>query len=307
MAAAAALTLVPIVALLGRPYMQGREAHGERSLQDVMAGSASGRDYGDAHFRLATYGWRSDPRRPPERALLPGASSVVLGAAAIVPPLTPVSIATLVSGAFAFDWSLGLKGLTYPHLYGHSAVYRGMRVAARFAAMVDAALAMLAAYGARRLLRVVRTPRGRAIACGVLCAGVLFDLRMDPMLHPYIESVPGIYRSVTPQMVLAEMPDGHVLDSMYFSTRHWARLLDGYSGYFPYIPDLGTAQREFPGADSIAMFHKVGATHVTYTCAWETQPGRCDTVLRELAANPSLELVASDQWQNAPVVLYRLR
>jgi hypothetical protein len=306
-AAGAAVTLLPIVAILGVPYIQSREAHGERSVQEVSDGSASPRDYADAHIRLVTYQWQSGRYHHVERELFPGTSSFALSAAAIVPPLTPVSIATLVTGAFAFDWSLGLRGLTYPHLYKNSAVYRGMRVAARFAAMVDAMLAMLAAYGARRLLRLARASRTRGIACAILCGGVLFDLHMDPRLQPYIAEVPRIYRSVTPDMVLAEMPDGHVLDSMYFSTRHWARLLDGYSGYFPSAPDFDRAKREFPSPQAIAILRQRGATHVTYNCAWEKYPWRCENVMLELAANPSLELVASDRRHGPPVALYRLR
>jgi hypothetical protein len=303
----AALVLLPIIAMLGVPYMKGREAHGERSLKEVSDGSASPRDYGDAHIRLVAYQWQSGKYHHAERELFPGSSSLVLGTAGILPPLTPVAIATLVSGAFAFDWSLGLKGLTYDDLYRRSSVYRGLRVVARFSAMVDAALAFLCAFGAKRILARAQKPATRAVTCAALCLIVLVDLHMDPMLHPYPPDAPGIYGAVTPQMVLAEMPDGHVIDSMYFSTRHWARLLDGYSGYFPSAPDLDTAKREFPSPTSVAILRQRGATHVTYNCAWEARRGRCDNVLRELAANPSLELVARDLWQQAEVRLYRIK
>jgi len=200
-----------------------------------------------------------------------------------------------------------VKGLTYDDLYRRSSVYRGLRAVSRFSVMVDAALAFLAAFGARRVLGLARGPATRAIVCAALCGIVLVDLRMDPRLQPYPEDAPAIYRVVRPQMVLAEMPDGHVLDSMYFSTRHWAKLLDGYSGYFPGAPDFERAKREFPSPESVAILRSRGATHLTYNCAWETGRGRCENVLRALEANPSLELVALAHWQQAQVSLYRIK
>ena len=306
-AGGAALVLLPIVAALGVPYLKSREAHGERSLTEVSEGSASPRDYGDATVRLVTYRWQSRKHHHVERELFPGSSSLVLGAAGILPPLTPVTIATLVTGAVAFDWSLGVKGLTYDDLYHRSSVYRGLRVVSRFSVMVDTALAFLAAFGARRVLGLAHGRATRAVVCAALCGIVLVDLRMDPRLQPYPADAPAIYRAVRPQMVLAEMPDGHVLDSMYFSTRHWARLLDGYSGYFPSAPDFDRAKREFPSPESIAILRNRGATHLTYNCAWETRRGRCEHVLRDLEANPSLELVALARWQQAQVSLYRIK
>ena len=305
--AGAGLVLLPIVAVLGVPYMKSREAHGERSLKEVSDGSASPRDYGDAHIRLVAYRWQSGAYHHAERELFPGSSSIGLGAAGILPPLTPVAIATLLTGALAFDWSLGLKGLTYDDLFRRSSVYRGLRVVARFSAMVDAALAFLCAFGAKRILGLAHKPVTRAAICAALCLIILVDLHMDPMLRPYPPDAPGIYRVVTPQMVLADMPDGHVIDSMYFSTRHWARLLDGYSGYFPSAPDFDVAKREFPSPESVEILRRRGATHLTYNCAWEARQGRCDDVLRELTANPSLELVARSRWQQAEVRLYRLK
>src|SRR5258708_35396634 len=94
--------------------------------------------------------------------------------------------------------------------------------------MVDSALAFLFAFGAKGILGLRHKPVTRAAICAALCLIILVDLHMDPMLRPYPPDAPGIYRVVTPQMVLADMPDGPVIDSMYFSTRPWARLLDRF-------------------------------------------------------------------------------
>jgi hypothetical protein len=300
------LVLGPVATALAIPYLGTRTIHGERTEQEVYEGSADGRDYGDATSRLRTYAGRPGHHHV-ERELFPGTSSIVLAAIGTVPPLSGVAIATLISGAAAFDWSLGFKGVTYGVLYRSLAPYRGMRVPARFSALVDAALAILGAFGAWRVLRTVSSETVRTALVALMAVGVLLDLRMDPDLQLYLSSIPTIYRSVGSDMVLADMPDGHTVDYMYFSTRHWAHLLGGYSGYFPPAPDLDRAKREFPSPESIAILHRLGATHLTYNCAFDPPEERCRNTLRQLDANPTIELVTADQWRGAEVRLYRFK
>jgi hypothetical protein len=317
--AGAAVVLLPIIGGLAAAYLQGRQLHGDRSLQDVADGSASAREYRHATWRLVTYQWQPRFSHHGERELFPGATPVVLGAIGMAPPLEPVVIATVVGGAAAFDWSLGLKGLTYGKLYNLSPAYRGMRVAARFTVMVEAALSLLAGFGASRILRL-RFWRGRAEATGravatrgVLCAAlgaaVLFDLRMDLPLQGYPRGVPHIYRYVEPTMVLEELPGGHTLDYMYLSTRHWAKLLTGYSGFGTDLSVLEAAEAAFPAPEAIATFRRLGATHLTYNCGFEKANGKtdadCDRVFDALRRNPSIGLVASEWWKGNLIRLYR--
>jgi hypothetical protein len=105
-------------------------------------------------------------------------------------------------------------------------------------------------------------------------------------------------------MVLAELPRSHDVDYMYFSTRHWARLLGGYSGFIPGDERLEAALREFPSPSSIARFRALGATHVTYNCRFEENT--CEMVLGALDANPDLRLVADEHWGSGPVRLYQI-
>ncbi|MGH9411725.1 MAG: hypothetical protein ACRD1V_20000, partial [Vicinamibacterales bacterium] len=216
-AAATLAVLVPALLLLGIPYVKGLAIRGERGRAEVMAGSADPQDYGHAHWRLASYHWMSRTNHRGERELMPGISSVALAAAGAVPPLGASSIALLVSGAAAFDWSLGLKGLTYGALYDHSAAFRGMRVPARFSAIVGCALALLGAFGARRILRLGQTRRAQTITCALLAGLVLMDLRVAPDIGPRAVSIPSIYNRVTPNMVLAELPRDHEFEYLYFS------------------------------------------------------------------------------------------
>ncbi len=318
--AGVAVVLVPIAGGLAVAYMEGREAHGDRNIHEVADGSASAREYGDATGRLVTYQWQPRFTHHPERELFPGATPVALGAVGVVPPLAPAVIATVVAGAAAFDWSLGLRGLTYGKLYDLSPAYRGMRVPARFTVMVEAALALLAGIGAARLLRFryFRSKSGtrgsavaRGVVCAALCAAVLVDLRMDPQLQGYPRGVPRIYRHVKPRMVLAELPGGHPVDYMYFSTRHWAKLLDGYSGFGPDLTVLNAAEAAFPDPEAIATFRRLGATHLTYNCALDKASGRteadCARVFQALAMNRSLALIASEPWKDSVVRLYAYR
>ena len=53
-------------------------------------------------------------------------------------------------------------------------------------------------------------------------------------------------------MVLAELPRRMTPDYMYFSTRHQARLLGGYSGFVPWEPQVWEAFDAFPTPAGIA-------------------------------------------------------
>jgi hypothetical protein len=305
---AAAVVLLPAIAGLGAPYLRSREARGERSLGEVQAGSAIPADYGATHFRLTSYSWHSRRGNHGERELFPGTSTLALGALGIAPPLTGASIAMIVAGSATFDWSLGLNGLTYGQLYAHSLVYRGMRAPARFTAVLGCALALLGAVGARRLIQWGRSPRAQAVICASLAIAVLFDLRVDARLQPYFPTIPPIYAQVTPQMVLAELPrGGHEFDYLYFSTTHWANLLGGYSGFMPWDQDLESGFEYFPAPAALDRLRAHGATHVTYTCAFESSEARCGRVMKMLEETPALELVATGRWQREPVVLYRFK
>lgn len=82
-------------------------------------------------------------------------------------------------------------------------------------------------------------------------------------------------------------------------------------GYFPDLSDYNRAQDAFPSPQSIDGFRRLGATHLTYNCAFEIANGHsepvCKGIIAVLDANPSLELVASERWNGAQAGLYRLK
>jgi len=306
-AAVAAAVAAPAFAGLGIPYMKARSVRGERTIKEVLDLSALGSDYGHAPAKLANYGRPGARGHIAERELFPGTSTLMLAAAGAVPPLPLVSIGALFGGASAFDWSLGLNGLSYRRLYHAHAVFRGMRVTARFSVMVGTALIVLGAIGVARLMRRLPGPRSRAAACAALALLVLFDLRLDPRLQAYPEGIPPIYASVTPDMVLIELPVDPQFDFMYFSTTHWAPLVGGYSGYPKYSDPLMWGWKAWPAPESLDHFRHAGATHLTYNCALEEFPWRCGIALQMLDAAPQLELVASGLWQGKQTRLYRYK
>ena len=308
--ATAGAIVLPAVLGLGIPYLKTREARGERGLEEVWSGSALPGDYADTHIRMRSdlwHLWHSGKGNRNERELFPGVSTLALAGLGLAPPLTGAAVATAIAGAITFDWSLGFNGLTYDDLYKRSVVHRGMRVPARFSVVVGAALALLAGFGARRLIRLGRSPAAHNAIGATLAVLVLFDLRFDARLQPYYGSIPSIYARVTSDMVLAEYPREHDTDYMYFATRHQARLLGGYSGFVPNQPELWAAFDALPGPAGVAALRQLGATHLTYNCRFERRERSCAWMTDQFDGNPTLELVASERWEGKEVRLYRFR
>lgn len=305
--ACAVAIALPAFVGLAWPYLQARDIRGERGRAEIRVFSATPQNYGDAHGRLVEY--RGFPRRDHkvERELFPGTTTIVLAGIGAIPPLSAATIGTLTAGALTFDWSLGFNGLTYDDLYKRLSIVRGMRVPARFSAILGAGLALLGAVGASRLLARTKGRATRATACAALSALVLFDLRMSPGLGDYPTGFPPIYSAVSPSMVLVEMPDNHPIDYMYFSTTHWAQMLGGYSGFIKYSETLMQGYEAWPDPQAIDLFRRAGATHLTYNCAFEVSATRCAVTLDRLADNPSLVLVASGRWQGKETRLYRIK
>ena len=253
------------------------------------------------------------PRRPTsgtgsrghrtERELFPGTSTIVLAAAGLMPPLTAATIATIVAGAITFDWSLGFKGLTYDDLYKRSTVYRGMRVPARFSVLVGAALALLAAFGARRAPAAGPHASGARGLCSALTLVVLFDLRLDPQL--------GLLADDPVDLLAGHARHGArgVAASSDRSTSCTSRRTTGRGCWAATAASsVGDAAEDgwkaFPSPAATGAAPR-GATHLTYNCALEERQNRCAAVFESLDGDPGLELVASERWERADVRLYR--
>ena len=313
-ALAAAIAAGSAIVLVGGsitavPFMRSQTDRGERSVDEVRAGSAVPSDYLAATEGLAMYRGVL-PRSRNERELFPGTATLALGLAGAMPPMSLGTIVLVAGTAVAFDGSLGSNGLIYDDLYAYALPFRGMRVPARFAALVGSGLILLSAYGARRVFLLGRTPRRQAALFALLSASALVDLRSEVGLMPYFATVPPIYSNVKPDMVLAELPTpvAATVACMYFSTFHWARLINGYSGNFP--AGYGNLKGEMdllPTTPLLAQLRQRGATHITVNCRLFSDRSKCAAVLAAMDDMPELVRIADARWEGAEVRLYTLR
>jgi len=286
------------------PYMASRASRGDRALSSLGAGSAFPSNYADTHRRMAAYPWRSRVANHPERELHPGISTVLLALGGIVIAPTAITVALVCGAVAAFDWSLGVNGVTYQLLYEFVLPYRGIRVPARFSVLLGSCLILLGGFGVSSVLSRLR-PKTSNIAFAAVAIAVILDLRMTTVLVEYWSTVPAIYQDVRADMVLAEFPAGHAIDYMYFSTTHWARLVGGYSGYIPVDSELDSASM-FPSAAALASLRERGATHLTYNCAFERSPERCVHTLTQLDSSALIDVVSTARWNGTEVRLYKL-
>jgi hypothetical protein len=177
---------------------------------------------------------------------------------------TPRSLAgfCLAAAGTAFLLSLGpsaramgsLIGAPGPYtlLYWHVPGFDGLRVPARYSMVVMLFGAAAAGYGAVVVERAWRRGGALVIAAAVF---MLVEANAAPLpmnageddpdyvapSGPLLTgaNVPAVYRyarALPPDAVLAEFPFGswpHEIRYVYYSTEHWRRLINGYSGVFP--------------------------------------------------------------------------
>jgi hypothetical protein len=310
--AALAGALALVLALpLARTYSSAKL--GDREADTVAYYSATAADYLRAHPRSATWGHRTLPGRMPERALFPGAVILLLAAIALIPPLGPTRAAYFGALLVTFEISRGFNSVVYPYLYDWLPFFRGLRVPARASILVGLTLALLSAFGVRRVLagRSAWLQRG---ALALLVAAIAIDLRPVLRLEPVWPQPPPIYGLVSGarDVVLAEFPFGGNptrftpnVPYMYFSLWHWAPIINGYSGHSPPGQlDFETAIGSFPAPSAVELLRERGATHVTINCA--LYRGGCEDLVATVDALPAFRVVASGKWNGAPVRLYEL-
>jgi hypothetical protein len=277
-AAVAAVMTAP----LAWPYLQVRQAQGERTYAEMAVFSARPQQYLVAHSTRTTYYSVLPGPHEGERELFPGILVVALAMVAVWPPLSASRIAYTLGLLFAFDASLGMHGSIFPALAQHVLPFRGLRVPARFSMLVGLSLAILAGFGTARLgARVPR--RWLKYAFGAtLVAIVLFESRVTlsfkdvPAPHPIYRWFEG-----RPAGVIAELPplageaDGLAADVHYLypATFHWQRMLNGNSGYFPmsHLRFCAT-MRTFPDDRAISLLQRRGVDYVVIHEEYYGQP-----------------------------------
>jgi hypothetical protein len=175
--------------------------------------------------------------------------------------------------------------LPAPYAFFYEVVpgFDGVRVPARFAMIVALMLAVAAALAAAKFLR------GRRGIVTLAAVSILFVIEASvstfglngqgvgkqhvlPEARVYRPSrAPGIYNRVAAlprDAVLLELPFGDPdwdIRSVYYSTVHWRRLVNGYSGFFPPgygLMALGLVDPARDPSVSTQVLYGSGATHV---------------------------------------------
>jgi hypothetical protein len=265
LAAGAVLAAAVLVPLLS-PYQHARRELGERSPAEIEAFSSRPRDYLVAQTSNATWGRALGSGTHGPEDSFPGLLIVVLALVALWPPWSVPRMAFAAGLVFAFDVSLGSHGHVFPVLYRALMPFRGLRAPGRMSMFVGLSLAVLAGYGVARLMAPIRRSWARYLIAAVAAVVVLAEARTTITL----ERVPpphDIYRwfEGRPAGVLAELPATEDQEALftYYSTLHWQRLINGYSGAVP--PGHEAFKRSmvtFPDDQSVQLLRSRGAHYV---------------------------------------------
>jgi len=269
---AGALVALAVCAPLAAPYRAAARTVGERSSDEVRDWSARPADFLRAHPANALYG---DPANPGEgeRRLFPGVVAPALALAALAPPWSSVAVAYAATGAASFDLALGVNGAGYGALFSRVPLLHALRVPARFAMLFNLALAVLAGLGVARLCRRRSAGAQIAIVAVAIALAVVESRPRALELREIDDHAPPIYHWLAsqPPGVVCEYPVGSIEGRlvpqdptyMYYSTRHWRPLVNGYSGFQPPSYDeLVHALGGFPDDASIAYLRERGVRYL---------------------------------------------
>jgi hypothetical protein len=269
--AALAVAIVGVVgAAYSAAFSQAVGRLGGRDLDEVAAYSARPASYLAAAGANRLYGGVTSRFYRLELALFPGACAIVLLVAGAWPPLNRTRLAYLLLLAFSVAASMGVHTFVYRLLY-LLPPFHNVRVPGRFGAVVMAAVAVLAAFGAGRLLGAIARAPARRAALAAIIAVLAAEYASAPPLMSVVQQPPQPYRelralpigpTVEFPMPAADALPGPDPTYQYWSTFHWFPLLNGYSGYYPerYIALLD-ALKTPRSLEWLAMLERAGTRY----------------------------------------------
>ncbi len=302
-----------LVAPVALPYFSAREAVGERPRFEIEFYSATPQDYMSAHPRNAMFGELTAFRRHQERELFQGVVVPLIALIALWPPLSAARIGYLLALLLAFEASLGFNGFSYRWLHEYVLPYKGLRVPARMAMLVGLSLSVLVGYGVARLT-ARRTALAGAVITAAIALVVFLEYRTNLTLAFIWPTAPPVYDQLKrePPSVLLELPlrspDIYLEPVyMYFSTFHWHRLVNGYSGFSPpsyakLLELIGT----FPDEASLAELRRRHVGFVVLHGALFEDQREYQRTVREMDQGGDFELVGIYPWESRETRLYRM-
>ena len=190
-------------------------------------------------------------------------------------------------------------------LHEHLPVLGAIRCYSRAGQMALVGMAMLAGYGAARLLGMLHTARAATLVGITLVAAINLEALRAPLGYREFPGVPAIYDRLRdePHAIVVELPFydrpaffGHA-EYMINATRHRHPIVNGYSGFAP--PDFEATSETlatFPGYPALELMHALGVTHVVVhrTRAMEERRTDIDT-------SPALRFLAEED----DIAIYR--
>ncbi|MGC8827700.1 MAG: hypothetical protein ACP5TV_11945, partial [Anaerolineae bacterium] len=262
-----------------------------RSLSYVTQLSPDMRNYLAAPAVNRLYGTLTAPwRKEPEGALWPGLLALLLAGAGLWAGLRArqsavrvwcwtLLVLALAAGVLSLGPTIHAAGKAivrgpYILLWRYLPGFQAVRVPGRFAVLVMLSLAGLTAVGMRSLVRAGPAP-WRRLAGGAVLSLILVEYWSAPLplSQTYTASpTPEIYRWLAEQpadTAVVELPMdvypafSHDIAYMGYSTRHWRRLVNGYSGIFPpgYLA-LSELLQGFPSQEAVDVLRRLGVDYV---------------------------------------------
>ena len=318
--AAGALVTSLVVLPYAWQYVASREVVGEREIGEITRYSAAWSDYFATPPANTWYGRMTMAWGSPERRLFPGIAALVAGGIALWPPVSWLRLGYGAGLLFAVEAARGYRGWLYPWLHDYVLAYQGLRVPARFGIILLLSLGVLGGFGLARLLSHIRKPAWRravSVGCVVLA---LLEYRTTPLNLMTMPAVlPAVYGWLQrqPPVVIVELPvstpdrldffhDGWY---MYFSTYHWHRIVNGYSGFYPpsfrYLLEL---MRSFPDDRSLAELRKREVTYIVLHEDYYPTPERYAEATAKVLARNDVRLVGYFRWtgQGGGAVVFEL-
>ncbi len=314
--AAVALGCAALVAgAYALPYQRARQVVGERSDVEVRDYSATLASYAVSPPSSRVWGWTAGADDA-ERRLFPGLLASSLAASALATPAAPWTIALAATTAFAVEASTGLNGMTYPLLRRLAPPYRGLRVPARFGAVVLLGVALLAALGCANLAAAWGHLPGASLVATLALALVGVEYAAAITVRTLPPEAPPVYQLLATMAptVIVHLPlplpsalPGEEANYQYFAQYHRHVLLNGNSGFYPpaYL-QLLEAMRGFPGDGAMAALRATDAEYLlVHEQYYDTREAFGRTVA-ELEVRHDLVAVATSRDDGGVVRVYRV-
>lgn len=301
---------------IARLYTEQKTRVGQRSTDDIVRYSATPASYLASPEENTIYGATADSLGSGEKRSFPGTLALSMAVVGLFSIRRRIKMAVVAVVLLALDLSFGLNGITYPLLLKLWTVLDGLRAPARYGVYVLAGIAILAALGCERLINWARPSRVTEILVVATALTLVCVEYHSPQRHLWrVDMDPPVYRFLRqlPEGVVLELPlparsreAGLDVDYMYWSTRHWRKLLNGYSGYYPPSYEATLARlHSLPDTSSLAFLHE---RHVRYILVHLTFIKLSDqaALLAALQARPELRPLGSYQDWAGPTAVFEL-